>query len=143
MYKKISLVLLFALTGATVITVFTGCGDNGQVQTSGSVLTEQTREGGGVTVSATPQSLAEGELWSFKVVFDTHTVELSEDPAQISVLIAGGNEYAPLAWEGDPSGGHHRAGTLKFSAVSPRPKNVELIIKGVAGADRSFSWTLE
>lgn len=142
MYKKISLVLLFALTAATVIAVYSGCGDNGQVQTSGSALTEQTREGGGVTVSVTPQSLAEGELWSFKVVFDTHTVELSQDPAQISVLIAGGKEYAPLAWEGDPSGGHHRAGTLKFPAVSPRPENIELTIKAVGGADRNFSWVL-
>lgn len=138
MSKVVSAFFLLA-----VIAVFAGCGGNSQVQTSGSGLAEQTREGGGVTVSATPQSLGEGEPWSFQVVFDTHTVELSQDPAQISVLIADGKEYVPLAWEGDPSGGHHRAGILKFPAVSPRPKNVELTIKEVGGADRSFSWTLD
>lgn len=143
MSKVVSAFFLFTVVAIAVMVVFAGCGDNGQVQTSSSGLEAQTREGGGVSVTATPQSLGEGEPWSFKVVFDTHTVELSQDPAQISVLIADGKEYAPLAWEGDPSGGHHREGALKFPAVSPRPKNAELTIKEVGGADRSFSWTLD
>ncbi|MFA5802663.1 MAG: hypothetical protein WC911_09355 [Thermoleophilia bacterium] len=142
MSRNVSAIFLAALLAVTAVAVFSGCSDNGQVQTSSSGLAEQTREDGEVTVKVTPQSLGDGEPWTFKVVFDTHTVDLSQDPAQISVLFADGKEYVPLAWEGDPSGGHHRAGTLKFSTISPRPKNVELTIKGVGGTDRSFSWTL-
>lgn len=143
MSKVVSAFFLFASIAVAVMAVLAGCGDNGQVQTSGSGLAAQTREGGGVTITVTPQNLGESEPWSFKVVFDTHTVDLNQDPVQISVLKADGKEYTPLAWDGDPSGGHHREGTLKFTAVSPRPKNIELIIKEVGGADRSFSWTLD
>jgi hypothetical protein len=142
MSKIVSVFFLFAVMAIAVMAVFAGCGDNGQVQTSSSDLEAQTHEGGGVTVTATPQSLGEGEPWSFQLAFDTHSVDLSQDPAQISVLTADGKEYVPLAWEGDPPGGHHRKGTVKFPAISPRPKNVELTIEGVGGVDRSFSWTL-
>lgn len=142
MSKNVSAFFLVTVMAVTVIAFFSGCGDNDQVQTSSSGLEAQTREGGGVTVTATPQSLGDGEPWTFQMVFDTHTVDLSQDPAQTSVLIADEKEYAPLAWEGDPPGGHHREGALKFPAVSPRPKNVELTIKEVGGVERSFRWTL-
>ena len=32
----------------------------------------------------------------------------------------------PLAWEGEKAGGTHRAGVLKFIAMKPRPKQLEL-----------------
>lgn len=142
MSKKVSISLLFAATAVAVMAVFAGCGDNGQVQTSGSGLETETREVGGVTINVTPQNPEGSESWTFNVVFDTHTVELGQEPVQISTLTADGKEYAPTAWEGDPPGGHHIEGTLKFPAISPRPKNIELTIREVGGADSSFSWIL-
>lgn len=135
---------LFSVIAVAVPAVLTGCGDSGQVQTTVSGLEKQTRESGGVTVSATPQNFADEEpVWSFQLAFDTHSVELNQDPATVSVLVANGKEYMPLAWEGDAPGGHHRAGTLTFSAVSPRPRNLELIIRDVGGSEQAFSWALD
>lgn len=80
-----------------------------------------------VTVAATPVSVSDdGREWAFTVVFDTHSVELNQDPAQAAVLIVDGREYRPLAWEGLGPGGHHREGQLKFPAISPQPENIEL-----------------
>ncbi|MBI5870987.1 MAG: hypothetical protein HZB44_08580 [Actinobacteria bacterium] len=139
---KTFFLLMVIVIAATA--VLAGCGDNGQVQTSSSSLEKQTREAGGVTVSATPQNVGDGEpAWSFQLVFDTHTVELDQDPALVSVLVANGKEYAPIAWEGSEPGGHHREGILKFTAVSPRPQDIELIIREVGGSDQSFSWALD
>ena len=101
---------------------------------------------GGVTVAVTPQNLAAGaKSWDFKVVFDTHSGELKDDVAKNAVLVVdGGASYTPTAWQGDPPGGHHREGTLKFNAISPQSKTIELQIQrpGESKA-RSFRWQLK
>ncbi|MBE0429663.1 MAG: hypothetical protein IBX61_07295 [Thermoleophilia bacterium] len=127
----------------SLILSFAACGDSEDTP-SDSGLAKQTREAGEVSVSVIPQELGEDESsWNFEVVLNTHTVELVQDPAQVSVLVADGQEYLPLAWEGDPPGGHHREGTLKFPPVSPRPDSLQLIIREFGGVERSFGWTLE
>lgn len=101
---------------------------------------------GGVTVTVTPQNLAAGaKSWDFKVVFDTHSAELKDDVAKNAVLVVdGGASYAPTAWQGDPPGGHHREGTLKFNAISPQPGAVELQIQRAGEPKpRSFRWQLK
>lgn len=104
-------------------------------------LQVQENTEGPVTVSVTPSFGA--EFWSFSVSLNTHTVEIVEDMTKVSELIDDqGKSYQPLSWEGDPAGGHHRNGILKFNALSPKPKSAELIIKEVGGvAQRSFKWT--
>lgn len=144
MTRFLALLSLSAMAVSAV--VFTGgCsaknGAGGQTAASG--LSEETREGGGVTVAVTPQSAGVSEPWAFKVVFDTHSVELDQDPVQVSVLVADGKEYRPTAWEGDPPGGHHRSGVLKFPAIAPGPRQIELRISEVGGIERSFAWTLD
>lgn len=57
-------------------------------------------------------------------------------------LDASGREYAPLAWQGDPPGGHHRKGVLRFKPLAAATL-VELRISGVGGvATRRFRWEL-
>lgn len=128
-----------------VIAVIGGCGNGGETGTpTPSGLEAQAREEAEVTVTVTPQDLGESATnWTFKLVLDTHTVELSQNPAQVSVLVAGGKEYAAVAWEGDEPGGHHLEGILKFPAVSPRPRQIELKIREIGGIERSFNWTLD
>lgn len=96
---------------------------------------------GPVTVSVTPSF--GNEFWTFTVGLNTHTVEISQDLTQVSELIDdSGKVYKPLAWEGDPVGGHHRNGVLKFNALSPKPKSVTLKIKEVGGvSERNFKWS--
>src|SRR3989338_698963 len=89
----------------------------------------QKDEKGSVKISVTPQNPAEGV---FSLVLDTHSVELTDDLTQVSVLKSDGKrEYRPLKWEGSPPGGHHREGTLYFGPLSPVTRRLELIIKGV------------
>jgi hypothetical protein len=109
-------------------------------------LGAQRSSAGGVIVAVTPQNLAaSAKSWDFKVVLDTHSGELKDDLAKSAVLVVdGGGSYTPTAWQGDPPGGHHREGTLKFNAISPRPKAIELRIQRPGESKpRSFRWQLK
>ena len=49
----------------------------------------------------------------------------------------------PMAWEGDPPGGHHRKGVLVFKPLDPMPATITLDVREVGGvADRTFTWNL-
>lgn len=56
---------------------------------------------------------------------------------------ASGKQYRPLAWEGDPPGGHHRKGVLVFESIDPPPRSVTLKLRRIGSVpERSFTWTL-
>lgn len=99
----------------------------------------------GVTVSVTPPDFSPAASdWDFAVSLQTHVRDLGDDLREAARLVANGSQYAPLAWSGDPPGGHHRKGRLHFKAIVPRPAAVELQIR-LAGesAPRSFRWQLK
>lgn len=49
----------------------------------------QTSMGSGVTVKVTAHNIsADSEVWSFAVVFDTHSQDLSDDPMSSAVLVS-------------------------------------------------------
>ena len=106
---------------------------------------QQTSNEGGVVVRATPGRFApEAATWDFAVVFETHTAQLTGDPARFTVLIdPQGQEHAPLRWDGDPPGGHHRKGVLRFKPLRPPPATVTLKIRGIGGVpERAFTWSI-
>ena len=99
----------------------------------------------GVTVEATPQNPSDdGKSWNFKIVFDTHSQELSDDVLKSAILLdSDGDRYAPIAWEGAGPGGHHREGVLRFQPLTSLPKVIELQIKRTGeSAPRSFRWQI-
>ncbi len=100
-------------------------------------LPAQTSRGGSVTVSVTPKDVAaDAQHWRFEVVFDTHTVDLNHDVAKSASLIdAAGGRHAPLAWDGDPPGGHHRKGVLSFKPLGS-VEEVKLRVIGCAVSGR-------
>ena len=100
----------------------------------------QENEGGNVKITVTPKTLAVGKKPSFDVVFETHSVDLTFDVAQISSLVDDkGNIYSNPNWNGSGPGGHHREGVLIFNTVLSETKFIELIIKNVASvAERKF-----
>lgn len=104
----------------------------------------QENDGGNVKIIITPKTLTVGEKPSFDVVFETHSVDLNFDVAQISSLVDdNGNIYSNPNWNGSGPGGHHRSGTLSFDSILTQTAYVELIIKNVAGvAERKFKWNL-
>ena len=83
-------------------------------------LETQSSDEGQVVVDVTPRSTGE-ETWDFEVEFNTHSVDLGFDPAEISVLRCDrGDEFQGLAWDGAGPGGHHRSGVLSFAALDHR-----------------------
>ncbi len=106
-------------------------------------LASRTSDGGGVRVVVTPKTAEPGAtVWEFEVVMDTHTKPLNEDLVQAAVLVDdSGRQYAPLAWQGDPPGGHHRKGILQFPLPVESFKIMELLISGVGEpGKRVFRW---
>jgi hypothetical protein len=105
----------------------------------------QTSTVQGVTVAATAGNLgAQTTVWDFAVVLDSAGQLLGDDLTRSAVLVdSHGHEQPALVWEGAGSDGTHRAGVLKFFAVSPRPDWVELRITRPGEArPRTFSWLL-
>ncbi len=59
----------------------------------------------------------------------------------VVLLDASGNEVKPLTWDGDPLGGHHRTGTLRFAAPDPVPDTIRVLVKNIADVpSREFVW---
>lgn len=112
--------------------------------TAAANLPAQSSSQAGVTVKATPRTPA-GGAWEFEIVFDTHSQDLKDDLVKSAKLVVdGGASYAPSAWQGDPPGGHHRKGVLRFKPISPQPQAVELQIQRAGeSAARSFRWRLQ
>src|SRR3990167_4937218 len=109
-------------------------------------LSLQTNSQGNVTVQVKPLNISKSsKIWAFEIDLETHTVELNQDPVKNSVIIDDqGKRYYPVVWEGDPPGGHHRKGILKFEAVSPIPKVIQLKISQVGNVEeRVFKWELK
>lgn len=97
-----------------------------------------------VEVAVTPKTLGiSQEKNVFTVVFDTHSVELDFDFTKIIALKDDlGNQYQALTWTGN-RGWHHVSGDIIFPKINPSAEKVELIVVGVAGVDRKFSWQLK
>ncbi len=110
-----------------------------------AALAPQTRNEGGVRVTVAPRGISPAaDPWEFEVTLETHSVTLDQDLTRASVLVdAQENRYAPIAWEGDPPGGHHRKGVLRFKALPELPPALELRIGGVGGVERVFRWRIE
>lgn len=108
-------------------------------------FTTQSNDEKAVWVDVTPLNLPGGDVTlDFEVAFNTHSVDLSFDPAAISLLRDdAGREYPATAWEGSGPGGHHRSGILHFDAPDQATTFVEVVIHDVAGVpERVFHWPL-
>ena len=110
-----------------------------------TVLSAQENSGGEVDIKATPLILKAGEKPQFEIEFNTHSVELDFDISQIASLTDEKlNAYTSSTWEGSPPGGHHRKGILKFKAIYPKPKVIQLKISQVGNIEeRIFKWELK
>jgi hypothetical protein len=108
-----------------------------------SLLSRQDNQGQ-VMVSVTPMGLPDSDTWRFAVRLNTHVAPITQDLATVSVLSDGkGHEVKPMAWQGDPPGGHHRKGVLLFKPIRPRPDAITLKIRQIGSVpERTFTWQL-
>jgi len=122
---------------------------------SGSLSTDLKRvdKEGNLTIEVTPLNLkADGDTLDFKVVLNTHSVDLSFDLAAKAVLQDDqGRQVQATSWDGG-RGGHHLDGTLSFpgrdstgaALVGPNTRYLEVLIHGVADVpQRVFRWELQ
>jgi Spy/CpxP family protein refolding chaperone len=102
---------------------------------------------GPVTVKATLLAPGTaGDSIRIQIVLDTHSVGLDGYRFEEIVRLRDGRggEVAPAAVEGAKGSGHHREATIRFAWPQPKPKNLELVVKGVAGVpERLFRWSLQ
>ncbi|HUX25692.1 MAG TPA: hypothetical protein VMV87_13875 [Burkholderiales bacterium] len=109
-------------------------------------LAQQSSQANNVSISVKPVDVAAAAtIWQFQVALNTHSGALEDDLAHSAILLdAAGKQHAALGWDGDPAGGHHRRGVLRFNALSPRPDAVELrILRPGETAPRTFRWNLK
>ncbi len=151
--KYIFIIIILIAAAFTLYPVFKSEG-TGELQnslalnstsvTSTPVWETKTDTQESVTIAATPLDLdATADTWKFEISFDTHSVDLDEDPLKVATLIdERGNANQPVAWEGPGPGGHHRSGILVFNSM-PGAKVLELKIVNVGGVpERSLVWNL-
>jgi hypothetical protein len=108
-------------------------------------LAAVSNDAGGVRVVVKPKSVAAGSVWEFDVTMETHTKPLDSDLTKAEVIVDdGGRRYTPLSWQGDPPGGHHRKGILRFPAPTEQIKSFELQIQDLGGVNkRAFQWNMK
>jgi hypothetical protein len=81
----------------------------------------------GVTVAVTPGNLdPDNGIWDFAVAFDAPGKKLDDELMEAMELSGDGRSVKPLEWQGEQARRDHRRGVLKFIAIEPRPKELEL-----------------
>ena len=101
-------------------------------------LSARSVDAGGVEITFQPESVTDAGA-IFSIAFDTHSVELSMDPATIANLQVGGIEWPVDNWKGDPAGGHHRSGILAFVAAGPVEGEITINLEGFS-APAAATW---
>ena len=152
MEKEIKIFLaVLALLAGTSFAVFYFLNNNEEAfppisKNQNIVYEPQTNSEEQVIITVTPKNISpDASAWEFEIVLDTHSVELDYDLMKNSALIdSAGNKYSSLEWVGDPPGGHHRKGVLKFRSIADLPESVKLEFYNIGGIiRREFIWSLK
>jgi ABC-type glycerol-3-phosphate transport system substrate-binding protein len=98
-----------------VATLAAACSGSGASEAAAGA--PRTARAGAVEVTATPLETGDGAR--FRLVFETHTVELDFDPLEVVALETAGGTVAAAGWDGPGPGGHHRDGVLSFATDEP------------------------
>ena len=131
---------LTVLAGVLVATLVAGCGGQPGLVGSASGLAPRTVNAGSVEVTITPVTVDDSGA-AFEIKFDTHLGDLGLDVPEASRLVVDGNEWGGASWAGDPPGGHHREGELRFKRGGTARGEVRLTLSGLP-APVEARWTL-
>lgn len=110
-----------------------------------NTLLLQTATIGNVTYKVTPKNLSRfSTSWDFEIALDTHTGSLDQDLVQqVRLSDNKAREYQATKWEGNPLGGHHREGVLRFQPLGSDVKSVTLKLNpGENMEENSLTWEI-
>lgn len=117
------------LSPLLVAVAFAACGsDDPPVAAAG--LDTRAVTVGEVEVTISPTRIDDTGA-SFAIAFDTHSLDLDLDIADTATLTIDGQAWTDPAWDGTGPGGHHREGTLTFTAAGPTGGDAVLTIEGL------------
>ena len=128
------------LAGILLAGFLVGCGAQSSSVSSAPGLAPRTVTAGSVEVTITPVRVDNSGA-AFQIKFDTHSGDLGLDVPAASRLVVDGNEWGGASWVGDPPGGHHRQGELRFKAGGTAQGEVRLTLSGLPAAVEA-TWTL-
>jgi len=118
-----------------------GCSAGSTSTESGSGYPERTTTAGSIDVKARPIRLdADGA--AFTLIFDSHAASFDVDPATAITLDVGGSRWPAAGWDGQPPAGHHREGTLRFTAAGAATGTATLTIGAGLPQPAVFNWTI-
>ncbi|OGB95804.1 MAG: hypothetical protein A2Z31_04790 [candidate division NC10 bacterium RBG_16_65_8] len=143
--EELSMSVYRTLVGILVAAIAIMAGAGALLAGEAPSAAKQSVAGGGVTVVVTRLEDAAGGP-AFHVVLDTHSANLDGYRFEEIVQLRDGKggEVAPAAVEGAKGSGHHREATVRFAWPDPRPANLQVAVKGVAGvSEREFRWPLQ
>ena len=130
--------LTSALVAAALVVLASCGGGDPPVTTAG--LEAQTVTVGAVEVKITPTRLdATGA--AFEIAFGPHSVNLDLDIAQQATLTINDEPWPAPTWDEAGPSGHHREGTLTFTAAGPADGDAVLSIAGL-DAPVTARWAL-
>lgn len=132
---------LTSVLAAAMALVVSGCG-SGEVAPSGIIAADtQTRIEQTIGEVTMIVILDPDRPESFTVAFDTHTVDLAFDVAQVTTLSVDGGPSLRGSWDGTPPGGHHRMGTMRFPVSAEPGQTLTLTFEGLEDP-AVVTWTL-
>jgi hypothetical protein len=131
--------LTFVVVAAALTIALASCG-SGSPGAPLAGLDKRNVKAGAVEVTITPTRIDQTGA-SFGIAFDTHTEDVELDVAASATLTVGGRPWTGAAWAGDGPSGHHREGTLTFTAAGAPTGQTVLTIGGLDQPVRA-SWEL-
>lgn len=111
----------------------------GTASTSPS-YTERTATAGAIDVKARPITI-DSTGAGVEVTFDSHAASFDAEPTKAITLDVNGTRWPATSWDGGPPAGHHRTGTIRFTASGPATGSVTLNI-GDLPQPVQFTWTV-
>ena len=133
--------LAVVVSVAVVASFGAGCSSASTPDAAASAYPERTATVGAVDVKARPVKL-DVDGAAITLIFDSHSVSFDVDPATAVTLDVDGSRWPAAGWDGQPPSGHHREGTLRFTASGPARGTATLTIGSGLPQPAQFSWTI-
>ena len=143
--RRVVLIAAAVLAAVVALALYVsgdGDGDSRAGDARPAAADSRTVEAGAVTVKIERVRLDAAGA-EFKLTFDTQSVALDLDVARNATLTVGGAAWGGPTWSGAGPGGHHREGTVRFTAGrGPATGPAVLTITGLPEPVRA-TWTVE